>query len=241
MTKICNKCKSDKDELDFSPAQFYKNSGWCKLCISLGKKSYYRNNKEIIHFRVKNYQQGEKSIKYRKEYYIENKDSKLAYNKSYYEENKENIISSSKQYNIVNKEKIAFYKKEYQKARRIIDPQFKLRSLLSNAIGSNIKKNGSIKNYKSVLKFLPYSIQELKVHLESLFEHWMTWQNHGDYNSKTWNDNDSTTWTWQVDHIIPHSKFNYSSMEDQEFKDCWALTNLRPYSAKQNLLDGNKR
>jgi hypothetical protein len=58
---------------------------------------------------------------------------------------------------------------------------------------------------------------------------------------KTWNDNDLTTWTWQIDHVIPHSKFNYISMEDREFQDCWVLNNLRPYSAKQNILDGNRR
>lgn len=41
--------------------------------------------------------------------------------------------------------------------------------------------------------------------------------------------------------IVPHSKFKYTSMEDQSFQKCWALINLRPYSAKQNLLDGNRR
>jgi len=38
--------------------------------------------------------------------------------------------------------------------------------------------------------------------------------------------------------IIPQSTFKYSSMEDQEFKNCWALSNLRPLSAKQNNFDG---
>ena len=113
--------------------------------------------------------------------------------------------------------------------------------MLSSAIGYNIKKNGSIKDYKSIVKFLPYTIQELKDHLDSLFESWMNWSNHGNYDSKMWNDNDPTTWTWQVDHIIPHSNFKYNSMEDQEFKDCWALNNLRPYSAKQNIIDGNRK
>lgn len=43
---------------------------------------------------------------------------------------------------------------------------------------------------------------------------------------------------WQLDHIIPHSEFKYISVENEVFKKCWALENLRPYSAKQNLLDG---
>lgn len=41
--------------------------------------------------------------------------------------------------------------------------------------------------------------------------------------------------------IIPHSEFKYISMECEEFKRCWALKNLRPLSAKLNLLDGVKR
>jgi hypothetical protein len=66
----------------------------------------------------------------------------------------------------------------------------------------------------------------------------MTWENHGAYQSSKWDDNDISTWKWQIDHIIPQHKLPYSSMEDENFKKCWALENLRPYSAKQNLLDG---
>ena len=46
---------------------------------------------------------------------------------------------------------------------------------------------------------------------------------------------------WHIDHIIPQSLLPYSSMEDDNFKKCWALSNLRPLSAKQNLLDGANR
>jgi len=66
-------------------------------------------------------------------------------------------------------------------------------------------------------------------------------KNWGIYSPDTWDDNDSTTWTWNIDHIIPHSTFKYISMEDQSFKECWSLTNLRPYSAKQNILDKDNR
>lgn len=66
----------------------------------------------------------------------------------------------------------------------------------------------------------------------------MTWQNKGTYNKATWDDNDPTTWTWQLDHIIPQSDLPYSSMEEDNFKKCWSLNNLRPLSSKQNLLDG---
>ena len=30
----------------------------------------------------------------------------------------------------------------------------------------------------------------------------------------------------------------YQSMADENFRKCWALDNLRPLSAKQNIMDG---
>lgn len=68
----------------------------------------------------------------------------------------------------------------------------------------------------------------------------MNWNNRGKYNYKKWNDNDLSTWTWQLDHIIPHANFHYTSMTDVDFKKCWALDNLRPVSAKENILKGAK-
>ncbi len=121
------------------------------------------------------------------------------------------------------------------------NPIFKLRKRLSHQIRFYLKTNNSSKFNKSFLKYLPYALDQLKQYIEILFEPWMTWQNHGNYNRKTWDDNDPTTWTWQIDHIIPHSTFKYTSMDCQEFRDCWALSNLRPYSAKQNILDGTNR
>lgn len=238
MDKTCFKCKKEKRDIDFSPAQFRKNSGWCKECISLGKKTYYNNNKNEIIVSRKEYQQNnkEKIDHYKKQYYAKNRNRILSYNENYYNLNKGQLLAEAKAYSKINRKKISDYQKAYAKNRRKNDPAFKLRTQLSTVIGSFIKKN-----HESIMKYLPYSIQELRVHLESQFEHWMTWENHKRYDPKTWDDNDSTTWMWHIDHIIPHSKFYYTSMKDQEFKNCWALSNLRPYSAKQNIIDGNRK
>ena len=109
---------------------------------------------------------------------------------------------------------------------------------MSKTINKQIKSNGFSKSGKSTTKYLQYSFEELKKYLEKQFEPWMTWDNHGRYNSEIWDNNDQSTWTWQLDHIIPQSNLQYNSMEDNNFKKCWALENLRPYSAKQNWLDG---
>lgn len=54
-------------------------------------------------------------------------------------------------------------------------------------------------------------------------------------------DNDSSTCTWQIDHIVPQSNLPYTSVVDKNFKLCWSSLNLRPCSAKQNILDGSNK
>lgn len=88
---------------------------------------------------------------------------------------------------------------------------------------------------------MEYTLQDLKSHIEKQFEPWMNWNNQGKYDAKTWDDNDQSTWAWQLDHIIPNATFTYSSTNDESFKKCWSLDNLRPLSAKQNWLDGVSR
>lgn len=138
--------------------------------------------------------------------------------------------------------------KNHRAARRKIlrknkqsSPEEKLKKNISSSVLKFLKSKNLSKNNKSIWKFLPYSPEELKQHLESLFEPWMNWNNHGVYNLKTWNDEDPTTWTWNLDHIIPHSTFNYTSMDCDKFKDCWDLKNLRPLKAKENVIDGAKK
>jgi hypothetical protein len=69
----------------------------------------------------------------------------------------------------------------------------------------------------------------------------MNWDNYGPFGAKEWNDNNQLTWTWNLDHIIPQAILPYMDMTDENFQICWALSNLRPYSAKQNGIDGATR
>lgn len=114
---------------------------------------------------------------------------------------------------------------------------FRIRTHISYSIWKMLK----ISKNKSCLEYLQYTINELKAHLEKLFDPWMSWDNYGAYKKKLWKDDDKSTWTWQIDHIIPQSELSYISMEDENFRKCWALDNLRPLSSKQNLLDGVNR
>lgn len=165
------------------------------------------------------------------------KDRKQQYDQKYRSKNKKKILQQQRSYDRANREKIKAYKKQHIKQKRANDPVFKLRSYVSKSIAIAIRREGGQKN-GSCLPNLSYSMAELKDHLEAHFEPWMNWTNYGKYNSKTWDDNDQSTWTWQIDHIIPQSVFQYVTMTSQCFRDCWSLANLRPLSSKQNLMDG---
>jgi hypothetical protein len=108
----------------------------------------------------------------------------------------------------------------------------KIRHNMKTSIGRALKRHDGSKLGHSLSKLLPYSITELLIHLESLFEPWMTWENHGNY--------DKNRKTWHIDHIKPDSLFNYSSVNDHGFKDSWSLNNLQPLLAKDNLKKSNK-
>lgn len=117
-----------------------------------------------------------------------------------------------------NKSRLRTYHKQYRNSRRIIDPVYRLRVDIPTIIRRSIKK----KYYKdSIWNYLPYTPIQLKEHLEKQFEASMTWDNHGDY--------------WHIDHIIPQAAFQYDSENHPDFIKCWALNNLRPLKATDNM------
>jgi hypothetical protein len=229
--KTCKKCYCERTNK-------YKKDNVLK--IKNNTKQYYKKNKENLSKYRKSYYENNKDKEYERnrKYAIANKEKLNEYYQSYRDDNKEKMRLYYKEYRIKNKNTISVKQKNYSKARKIVDPKFKLRSRLSTAICIHLKENNGSKNNKSIISALPYSIEDLKIHLEKQFEPWMNWFNYGSYKISSWDDNDQSTWTWQIDHIIPHSTFKYTSIDDDSFKNCWALENLRPLSAKQNILDG---
>lgn len=103
-------------------------------------------------------------------------------------------------------------------------PARKLRTYFGAAIAHALK--GSGKGGRGWQQIVGYTSADLKAHLERQFAKGMTWDNYGD---------------WHVDHIVPVSSFVFSSPEDADFKACWALTNLRPMWAAENVRKSDKR
>tara|TARA_R110000744_G_C19201447_1_gene544993 strand:+ start:192 stop:863 length:672 start_codon:yes stop_codon:yes gene_type:complete len=143
------------------------------------------------------------------------KTRKSSKRKLYDKHYKENIRNNPELKEKHNKVRRVSSKKRYAN-----DVCFRLRSLINSQIRDTIKSD-------SVLKYLPYTIQELKEHIENLFTEGMTWDNHG-------------LKGWHIDHIYPQSKLIYDSMEHPNFLKCWSLDNLQPLWAKENMSKGNK-
>lgn len=251
-------CANCKNVLKFDQFKIFTNkkkntsykSNICIECIKkrdrLIKKQEYLEKRDEIIARNKNYYLSHKEnykIK-RRQRYLENKDQIIKDVKEYSDDNKEKIKLYQKEYRDKNKEKLNKSRIERKKSQLQKDPSLKLRRNIRTSINNALNKIGKSKNNLSCFKYLNYSFQELKEYIENYFKlpenYWMNWNNRGIYNSSTWNDNDSLTWTWQIDHIIPQSEFIYNSMEHPNFKKCWALNNLRPLSSKLNNIKGNR-
>jgi hypothetical protein len=220
--KKCSKCGIEKDESYFSKHSSGKDGlrPNCKECVKVVSAEYYINNKEAI-------------TSNNKQYWAENKDSLNEWQKQYYIDHKD----EKSEYYLKNKDVLNVKRRESENNRLKTDMPFKLRKYVACMIRAYFKDNKNNKRGSCIDKF-EYSFDDLKIHIEKQFEPWMNWQNWGKYDPQSWKDDDQTTWTWQIDHIIPHSTFQYSSMDDEDFKKCWALDNLRPYPAKKNIIDG---
>jgi hypothetical protein len=144
--------------------------------------------------------------------------------KKWSEQNKEHLKQYIKEYRKNNVDKIRQIKRDYERNRKASDPAYKLISNFRTAIYQVLKENNVEKN-KHYFDILRYTPEELISHLENLFTDGMTWENYGE---------------WHVDHKTPISSFNFESIDDDSFMECWSLENLQPMWGKENIVKGSK-
>jgi hypothetical protein len=239
-SKVCTTCKSEKEISKFGKKKSGKFgvASQCKSCKNEFNKQYYKDNKESFkeYYEYKKDFILEKKKEYRqnnkekiKEYYENNKEKK----KEYYEDRKEFILEKRKEYYENNKEKAKEYyenNKEcinkrslnYVKERKKRDPLYKLTRNIGCLITISLKNGGYSKNTKTA-KILGCSYEDFKAHLESQFEPWMSWKNHGKYNKEF-------NYGWDLDHIIPISS---AKNEDEAYR-LNHYTNFQPLCSKLN-------
>lgn len=103
-------------------------------------------------------------------------------------------------------------------AQRRGTPKGKLSDNISRNMRETLRQGKSNRHWEELVG---YTIDQLKNHLEKMFQPGMTWENYGTF--------------WQIDHKIPLAVFNFEKPEDLDFRLCWSLRNLQPMEARANL------
>lgn len=140
--------------------------------------------------------------------------------KTWYKNNKDKHAAWGRANFQKNKEHVKAKRKEQYRS----DISFRIQCLLRNRLNKLIR--GKIKN-GSAVKDLGCSIEEFKFHLEKQFLSGMNWSNYGIGKDK-----------WNIDHIIPISKFDLS--DRNQFIKANNYNNLQPMWHLDNVRKGNK-
>ena len=192
MSKQCKKCQLQKELSQFNKRKSSKDGLdiYCKLCKANYTNIWKLNNPEKLKLSKKIADNNWYSI---------NKDIKLKINKEW----KLNNLDYSKEWH-----------KEYKRNREKLDPNFKIANRLRARLWH------ALKGKKATCKFSEYigcSIDELRLHIESLFEPGMTWDNYGE---------------WELDYKEPLCDFDLTNIE--ELKKACNYLNLQPIWKKKH-------
>jgi hypothetical protein len=218
--KACIKCGQTKPLTEFGKrtASPGGKHPLCKACVCKRSLDWHHNNRDVSNARARKWKAA-------------NRDKVSAYNKLYAEtdtrkserfaewaaQNKQRRRAYMVEWNKANPQKVGEYNR-----RRAESPMFRINNAFRCRIWSSL--NGAKPGRTFAL--LGYTLEELARHIERQFTSGMNWGNYGD---------------WHIDHIIPLSSFTYTTTEDPDFRAAWALTNLRPLWAVQNITKGAKR
>ena len=234
-----------RNEYRKSHKLYFKNYGKAyrevnKGKIKLQRRKWEKENAEYLKKYHQEYYQKHQEylINQNKRYYQENLEEKKAYARNYASLNKEVFLLRAKEDYKKNRTKKLAQAKDYGKnhrkqinerarLRRKNDIKFRLDERMGGAIYEALKKRKMGRRWKDLVEF---NIEDLVIHLETQFKPWMNWDNYGNRKDRR---------TWWIDHIKPISLFDYSSPEDLEFKECWALKNLQPLEKIANLRKSN--
>lgn len=146
----------------------------------------------------------------------------------WHQEHREQRNADKKVWTAANLDHVNRQRRERLNAKLAADPEFAARYRLNLGMANSI--NHSLNGRKNGVRWqnlVEYILEDLMSHLESQFLPGMTWENR-------------TLDGWHIDHIRPRASFTYTTPDAPEFKECWALSNLRPLWAIDNLRKGGR-
>jgi len=211
--KTCTKCGVELPLTEFYADKRNKDGvrGKCKACYLIRDKERRDANPEAFRNNHKKWR-------------INNQDTYKEGNKRWVRENPDRVKEINKRWRKNNPETMNANRRKFAvKLRKTI--KGKLQNSISGGINHSLKSGSKACRHWETL--VGYTVNELKLHLEKNFLPGMSWGNYGCRG-------------WHIDHKIPVSAFNFEIPEDIDFGRCWALGNLQPLWAKDNLVKYNK-
>lgn len=217
--KICPKCKTHKASSEYHKDHKRKDGlcYQCKQCAIKATALWQKNNKMRNNINTANWAKAnpEKVRQSNLRWYYNHRDARLKYSREYQELHYDKRLQQNREWRKNNSQRAKERAHKYYEEK-------KLSKNISRRIYASLKGNKNGQRWENIVG---YTLKQLRCRLESLFSNGMTWKNYG---------------KWHIDHIRPVRCFSFTSMDDIEFKKCWALKNLQPLWAEDNLSKGAK-
>lgn len=223
--KVCTICGEIKPLDEFHRDKSYKDGyrSNCKICTLRQIKMYRAANPEKHREDVRQWQLAnpEKHRESARQWRVANPGKAKESVRRYKAGNLEKVRESTRRWQVANPEKHRKNRRSANK-KRCSTPRGKLNNTISTSMRRSLTGSKAGRHWESLVS---YTVNDLKKHLEKKFQPGMTWNNYGE---------------WHLDHRVPISVFNFETPEDIDFKKCWALKNLQPMWAIENIKKSNK-
>jgi hypothetical protein len=214
--KACTGCGLEKAAEHFGVLKKAKDgrNTRCRVCVAAYGRQFYREHPEYYADRkadnaarsLKSWRTNKTTRmaaqKARREAGIEAvRARERASKRREYVRRRDVILARVKAWNTANRDKRLAYTSQ---------PQMRLHGNVSRAIRSAIRLNKAGRGWELLVG---YTRDQLVRHIEAQFSIGMSWDNYGE---------------WEIDHIKPRAAFTFTTAEDAQFRECWALRNLQP-------------
>lgn len=249
MLVTCSKCKQAIDSALFGQNNKKKNGldSTCNLCRNKSNRERYKRDPEKYLKMGRSWRalNPEKMKAAQVAWELANPGKHKEASKRWREENSEHFKEVKKAYNSKPENKQRAYEvallwkeknrdtiRQKERERRANDPQFRLRRNIRRRIKKVLDTQAKYRYSGACVVGSGWRDKgctdlELVLHVESLWEPWMTWNNYG-------NGQDQ----WNIDHIKPLKSFDLTKRED--YLEAVNYTNLRPLHSRQNFSKGCK-
>lgn len=223
--KTCTKCGETKPLEGFSKGKKNGLRAQCKSCERAASAAYRAANSDAVSAYDAQYKAKNAGILREKartkaaRLRADDPDLVNARKREWHKNNPDKANQTKRAWYASNAEKVC----ESVRLKRT-SPSGKINNNLRARIYQSLTSRGAMKGGLATFDILDYTRQSLIDHLERHFSPGMTWDNYGP--------------AWHVDHIMPLDSFEYATTECPGFKAAWALTNLQPLWALDNMSKG---